>query len=1193
MAKALNELNHELQTEFSQEPTLDPSKFPEPYPSFTILKAGSDQLRDAQNDKNAGQRSPDAPVTKSSASSMYDMESAKPFILDLYKPIPTPTPPQDLFPPRPAPNFLQSSQQKSEDIKQIQLDPPRFPTAIELFAQTEAQFPKELPAPPGPKPQNYYQPEASKPLKDLNAKPLSKDFYSTATSAKPLAPGFYSPATDYISSSFPPPAAETYKTPAAPKASYKPGDYYEALQRQKMQAQRAEPPAQETPKALQFAPEPSKSPLYEPPKAATYEPPKMTTYEPLKITPYEPLKIETHESPKAASYEPPASPPSAPESPFAQYFLDLRKIAPYTPEIPPQTQQTPEANPALSARAPEAKAQSSPYMPDVKPSPQTYIPEAKVLHNPYAPGLTPPYTSEYSAKPSGGNFYSAKPGSQENAQMPARGFPLEASSFPAEAQNYFNAQQTYNPSSGGMKAASPTEAQLNDAYMATAARLQQSGYRAPDPQNGYGRQNLQDYAPSRQGIPEYTPSRQESEGYAQPRQGIPEYTPPRQESEGYAQPRQSDPEYMLPASQDSQPRMPAFDYSRPKQASQDSQPRMPAFDYSRPKQASQDSQPRMPAFDYSRPKQASQDSQPRMPAFDYSRPKQASQDSQPRMPAFDYGQTRQEKRPVASYTQSKQPHEEPQKAFANDEPISKQTSADYAPRQTNQDDPPQTQDFAQLRQASQEFANRQTAQSPLKPPHEYVQSLTRPTTQSGVRPSQSQPGYALAAPSQAAGAKPVQGKQNGKISRVQKTRHNGKTAQNQVGAAPASSYQNTANPYGPSVFSNPNAFSRVGAQNLSIFSAGENQKYLEEQHSEGHDPYMPPQQNGQPSYEQVQNLTQPSGRAYQNIRDPDSQDNHVLPENQARYPAPKSKEHYASAKNQERHPSTRSQGSHPFPKSQSGASQHADDGASERFDVSAINRSFLENPDVVPHTVDPSRKKSYPKASSKQQPYSGKREASKQAPGNKAVQKRPPAKIEDGAKKKRPITVWTRVSDAIFYLALVLMVGAAVYYNTRENGPIVLFKHSIMTVLTTSMQSVYPKGSLVVLKEVDPDTLVEGDDITYMKDQSTSVTHRIQEIFENYENTGARGFQTYGVNNGAPDQGIVPAIHVRGKVIFHIPKLGMVIAYVGDNIVLLVGMFGLLLILSFLVRGLFKNDDLQSGKSPGSIKKRKSSEAYS
>ena len=71
-------------------------------------------------------------------------------------------------------------------------------------------------------------------------------------------------------------------------------------------------------------------------------------------------------------------------------------------------------------------------------------------------------------------------------------------------------------------------------------------------------------------------------------------------------------------------------------------------------------------------------------------------------------------------------------------------------------------------------------------------------------------------------------------------------------------------------------------------------------------------------------------------------------------------------------------------------------------------------------------------------------------------------------------------------------------------------------------EDVYPKGAPVVSRRTDPSTLEIGDDITFMTGETTTVTHRIIGIVENYADTGQRAFQTQSVMNRTPDSQLVP-----------------------------------------------------------------------
>lgn len=104
-----------------------------------------------------------------------------------------------------------------------------------------------------------------------------------------------------------------------------------------------------------------------------------------------------------------------------------------------------------------------------------------------------------------------------------------------------------------------------------------------------------------------------------------------------------------------------------------------------------------------------------------------------------------------------------------------------------------------------------------------------------------------------------------------------------------------------------------------------------------------------------------------------------------------------------------------------------------------------------------------------------------------------------------------------------------------------------MQVLTGSMETEIPKGSLIVTHWTDPDKLEVGDDITYMINSTTTITHRIIEVKEDYADTGERAFVTQGVCNPNPDKEPVAAVNVVGKVIFHSYMLGRLLGFIQEH----------------------------------------------
>ncbi|MCL2083650.1 MAG: signal peptidase I [Oscillospiraceae bacterium] len=178
-------------------------------------------------------------------------------------------------------------------------------------------------------------------------------------------------------------------------------------------------------------------------------------------------------------------------------------------------------------------------------------------------------------------------------------------------------------------------------------------------------------------------------------------------------------------------------------------------------------------------------------------------------------------------------------------------------------------------------------------------------------------------------------------------------------------------------------------------------------------------------------------------------------------------------------------------------------------------------------------------------------------------------------KEKRGILA--AASDMMFYLAILVMFFSILTSGTDGGRPKSIFGYSYFTVISNSMKDEIPKGAFVLVKETAPRGLEIGDNITFMRDRYDSVTHKIINIYENYDNSGARGFQTKGVNNLNPDRDIVYEASVIGKVILVLPGLGAAISYLGENIHIVFIVFAVCVIASFGLRGVFAGPSGKTG----------------
>ena len=141
-----------------------------------------------------------------------------------------------------------------------------------------------------------------------------------------------------------------------------------------------------------------------------------------------------------------------------------------------------------------------------------------------------------------------------------------------------------------------------------------------------------------------------------------------------------------------------------------------------------------------------------------------------------------------------------------------------------------------------------------------------------------------------------------------------------------------------------------------------------------------------------------------------------------------------------------------------------------------------------------------------------------------------------------------RLSDVLFYVVIAFILIATLGFSGRAHDGFSILGYSGFTVLSGSMQSEIPEGSLVITKDVDTGKIKIGDDITFVRDDNATITHRVVDIIEDYPVNGTRGFRTKGLENPEPDSEIVHEGNVIGLVEFSIPELGYTLSYISNHI---------------------------------------------
>ena len=130
--------------------------------------------------------------------------------------------------------------------------------------------------------------------------------------------------------------------------------------------------------------------------------------------------------------------------------------------------------------------------------------------------------------------------------------------------------------------------------------------------------------------------------------------------------------------------------------------------------------------------------------------------------------------------------------------------------------------------------------------------------------------------------------------------------------------------------------------------------------------------------------------------------------------------------------------------------------------------------------------------------------------------------------------IWSAITTIVLILVALLallLVGAR------------LFGLQIYVVLSGSMEPHYHVGSIIYVKDVPPESLQVGDDISFLISENTVATHRIVEILPDETGSAGLRFRTQGTANTTTDAPVHQS-KVLGKVVGTIPLLGYLFDFV-------------------------------------------------
>ena len=125
--------------------------------------------------------------------------------------------------------------------------------------------------------------------------------------------------------------------------------------------------------------------------------------------------------------------------------------------------------------------------------------------------------------------------------------------------------------------------------------------------------------------------------------------------------------------------------------------------------------------------------------------------------------------------------------------------------------------------------------------------------------------------------------------------------------------------------------------------------------------------------------------------------------------------------------------------------------------------------------------------------------------------------------------------------AIAMMIFTIIAVRTFDRNDRALFGYKAYIVRSDSMSATdFQSGDLVLVKDVDPATLREGDIIAFTSQDPNSFgetfTHKIRRII--VDDTGARSYVTYGTTTDADDPVPTSDAYILGKYQRAIPKVG-------------------------------------------------------
>lgn len=185
---------------------------------------------------------------------------------------------------------------------------------------------------------------------------------------------------------------------------------------------------------------------------------------------------------------------------------------------------------------------------------------------------------------------------------------------------------------------------------------------------------------------------------------------------------------------------------------------------------------------------------------------------------------------------------------------------------------------------------------------------------------------------------------------------------------------------------------------------------------------------------------------------------------------------------------------------------------------------------------------------------------------------------------KKPLLVKTKpvktafVLNILFYTFILFMIVGSTFFMLSSDENKSFLGYRFFGVLTDSMVPRDPQtqkggfraGDVIAVRNISGEEVEVGDIITFRPNRESNafLTHRVKEKLDHLGDTQGRYYITQGDANLAEDVPI-SAEQVVGKKVFVLPKLGTLLNFVRDNlivtIIFLISVFGFITVIRYYI----------------------------